>query len=232
MFAQNLRYLRKKNHMNQTELAHYLGRKSVASVSEWEAGKYTPKLPILEKIAALFKVQANDLLQYDLSRLNKSRDTLSMYTQLVPERQQHVYEVIAQELQHQRDAAKVVELPLEILNIAGVASAGTGEELVDERDQINYRGQLPKFDFAIKINGDSMEPRFHDQQVALVKKAFEAENGQIVIAYVDGRSYIKQFEHTEQTCRLISLNRKYAPIEVQDNPSFQIKGIVIGTLSN
>ncbi|MCH4165193.1 MAG: S24 family peptidase [Lentilactobacillus diolivorans] len=53
-----------------------------------------------------------------------------------------------------------------------------------------------------------------------------------MIAYVDGRSYIKQFEHTEQACRLISLNRKYASIEVQDNPSFQIKGIVVGTLSN
>lgn len=53
-----------------------------------------------------------------------------------------------------------------------------------------------------------------------------------MIAYADGHSYIKQFEHTERTCQLISLNRKYAPIEVQDNPSFQIKGIVIGTLSN
>ncbi|WP_260151512.1 helix-turn-helix transcriptional regulator [Lentilactobacillus hilgardii] len=53
MFAENLRYLRKKHHLSQTTIAHRLGRKSVASVSEWESGKYTPKLAIIEKVAAL-----------------------------------------------------------------------------------------------------------------------------------------------------------------------------------
>lgn len=123
-------------------------------------------------------------------------------------------------------------MPSKILQIDGVVSAGTGEELVDERDEMDYQGKLPRFDYAVKINGDSMEPKFHDQQVVLTKAATEADNGQIAIAYVDGRSYIKQLAKTDQHCRLVSLNPKYAPIDVQGNESFAIRGVVIGTLNN
>ncbi len=230
MFAQNLRYLRKQHHLNQTELAHQLGRKSVASVSEWEAGKYTPKLPIVEKIATLFKVNAADLLQRDLSQLANHADIVPLYEQLTPPHQRRVY-ALAQRLKTE-ETNKVIQMPSQILDIDGVVSAGTGEELVDEHDEMDYQGKLPRFDYAVKINGDSMEPRFHDQQVVLAKATSEAENGQIVIAYVDGRSYIKQFEKTDQHCRLISLNAKYAPIDVNGNESFAIKGVVISTLNN
>lgn len=51
---------------------------------------------------------------------------------------------------------------------------------------MDYQGKLPRFDYAVKINGDSMEPQFHDQQVVLAQAATDADNGQIVIAYVDG----------------------------------------------
>lgn len=231
MFAQNLRYLRKQHHLNQTELAHRLGRKSVASVSEWEAGKYTPKLPIIEKIATLFAVDATDLLQRDLSQLNQGPSIMPIYAQLTPAHQQRVYQ-LAQRLKTEQTRS-VAQLPAQILQLDGVVSAGTGEELTaDERDEINYQGKLPRFDYAVKINGDSMEPQFHDQQVALAKAAVDADNGQIVIAYVDGRSYLKKLKKTAQDCQLISLNPKYAPIDVQGNETFVIKGVVIGTLNN
>ena len=230
MFAQNLRYLRKQRHLNQTELAHQLGRKSVASVSEWESGKYTPKLPIVEKIANLFEVNASDLLQRDLSQLDHQPDIVPLYEQLTPAHQQRVYE-LAQRLKTEQ-TNNVVQLPSKILQIDGVVSAGTGEELVDERDEMNYQGKLPRFDYAVKINGDSMEPQFHDQQVVLAKSATDADNGQIVIAYVDGRCYIKQLEKTDQHCRLVSLNAKYDPIDVSGSEDFAIKGVVIGTFNN
>ncbi|MGF2387317.1 S24 family peptidase [Lentilactobacillus otakiensis] len=230
MFAQNLRYLRKQHHLNQTELAHQLGRKSVASVSEWESGKYTPKLPIVEKIANLFEVNASDLLQRDLSQLDHQTDIVPLYEQLTPTHQQRVY-AYAQRLKDEQ-VDNVVQLPSKILQIDGVVSAGTGEELVDERDEMDYQGKLSQFDYAVKINGDSMEPQFHDQQIVLVKATTDADNGQIVIAYVDGRSYIKQLKKTDQHCRLASLNPKYAPIDVQGNESFAIKGVVTGILDN
>ena len=44
MFAENLKFLREKYNIDQQELAEKLGRKSSSSISEWEKGKYTPKV--------------------------------------------------------------------------------------------------------------------------------------------------------------------------------------------
>lgn len=81
MFAQNLKYLRTKQHMEQFELASKLGRKSPSSISEWEKGKYTPKLKILNEIAKIFEVEIDDLMNVDLSlydKKNHTKQTLSL----------------------------------------------------------------------------------------------------------------------------------------------------------
>ncbi|MGX0099622.1 helix-turn-helix transcriptional regulator [Staphylococcus cohnii] len=67
MFSQNLKYLRNKHDMEQIDLAHKLGKKSASSISEWEKGKYTPKIKTLKDIASIFNVTINDLMSVDLS---------------------------------------------------------------------------------------------------------------------------------------------------------------------
>lgn len=67
MFSQNLKYLRNKYDMEQIDLAHKLGKKSASSISEWEKGKYTPKLKTLSEIASIFNVSIDDLMDEDLS---------------------------------------------------------------------------------------------------------------------------------------------------------------------
>ncbi|WP_436954474.1 helix-turn-helix transcriptional regulator [Staphylococcus ureilyticus] len=67
MFSQNLKYLRNKHDMEQIDLAHKLGKKSASSISEWEKGKYTPKLKTLSEIATIFNVSIDDLMDEDLS---------------------------------------------------------------------------------------------------------------------------------------------------------------------
>ncbi|WP_204256105.1 helix-turn-helix transcriptional regulator, partial [Staphylococcus sp. GDB8P47P] len=67
MFSQNLKYLRNKHDMEQIDLAHKLGKKSASSISEWEKGKYTPKMKTLKDISDIFNVSINDLMSIDLS---------------------------------------------------------------------------------------------------------------------------------------------------------------------
>ena len=67
MFSQNLKYLREKKGMEQLDLAKALGRKSASSISEWEKGKYTPKMKTLNEISKLFNVNIDDLMTKDLS---------------------------------------------------------------------------------------------------------------------------------------------------------------------
>lgn len=79
MFSQNLKYLRQKHDMEQIDLAHQLGRKSASSISEWEKGKYTPKMKTLVEIAKIFNVNIDELMGSDLSLKNDEQDTLAAH---------------------------------------------------------------------------------------------------------------------------------------------------------
>jgi len=65
-FKENLRYLRKANNMSQDELAAILGYKSFTTVQKWEDGTAFPVVENLNKIAGLFNVDLNHLLNKDL----------------------------------------------------------------------------------------------------------------------------------------------------------------------
>ena len=65
MFNKNLKYLRLKSGRTQQELAELLDRK-ISSISEWESGKYTPRIGVLNDIASIFNVNIDDLMNVDL----------------------------------------------------------------------------------------------------------------------------------------------------------------------
>lgn len=67
--------------------------------------------------------------------------------------------------------------------------------------------------FALKIKGDSMEPRMISGDVAIVKQQSDADSGDIVIALVNGNeATCKKLEKTNNGIMLISTNTKYAPM--------------------
>lgn len=63
MFRDNLRNIRKKNRVSQTELAEYLGV-SQRTVSHYEKGDCEPSLTLLCKIAGYFRITVDELLGY------------------------------------------------------------------------------------------------------------------------------------------------------------------------
>ena len=81
-------------------------------------------------------------------------------------------------------------------------------------------------DFALRVSGDSMEPRFHDGDILLVENTPEIAVGELGIFICDGEGYFKKFGGDH----LISLNEKYAPIPLDSFGSFSCRGTVIGTL--
>ena len=65
-FKDNLRYLRKSNHMSQDELAEKLGYKSFTTVQKWEDGSAFPRVSTLQKISDIFDIDVEHLLNYDI----------------------------------------------------------------------------------------------------------------------------------------------------------------------
>ena len=81
--------------------------------------------------------------------------------------------------------------------------------------------------FGVRISGDSMEPEFHDGQIAWVLQQESVANGEIGIFALNGEAYIKKLQNDKDGIFLISLNEKYAPIPVGEDDRLDIFGKVL-----
>lgn len=108
-------------------------------------------------------------------------------------------------------------------------SAGTGIYLYDdyaEQIRVVADEETVRANYALRVAGDSMEPRFYDGDIVLVETQPSVEIGEVGIFIYDGEAYIKKFGGD----RLISLNPKYKDIMITDPNSFYCKGRVFSVL--
>lgn len=109
-------------------------------------------------------------------------------------------------------------------------SAGTGETLIDdsypEFIQVKINDNTREANFAVQINGNSMEPYYKDDDIVLVKSQPEVAIGQIGIFIIDNEGFIKK----RGADRLISLNPEYEDVYFMEGQEIWCKGLVTGTL--
>ena len=108
-------------------------------------------------------------------------------------------------------------------------SAGVGEFLSDSSRTEILIPDTPRTveaDYALRIAGDSMEPRYHSGDVLLVQTAESVEEGELGIFVLDGSGFFKKYGGD----RLISLNEKYSPIMLKDFSEVSCCGRVVGKL--
>ena len=106
------------------------------------------------------------------------------------------------------------------------ASAGTGNFLDEENfDEMEVLEPVPeKADFGVYIDGDSMEPRFHNEELVWIEQTEALESGDIGLFFLDGLTYIKKYVVNNAGTFLVSLNAKYKPLEVGEFSTFKIFG--------
>lgn len=108
-------------------------------------------------------------------------------------------------------------------------SAGTGVFLTDtESVSINIpdNPDTSGADFALRIKGNSMEPKFRDGDVLLVEECDSVEYGELGIFILDGDGYFKKYGGD----RLVSLNPDYEPIMLKNFENVACCGRVVGKL--
>ena len=117
------------------------------------------------------------------------------------------------------------ELPLFLLP----ASAGPGEFLdSDVYDMVIVGSEVPESaSFGIRLNGDSMTPRYLDGQIVWVHRTSELLDGDIGIFYLDGNAYCKRLHREKNHMELLSINPAYEPIKIQEGSDFRIFGRVV-----
>lgn len=108
-------------------------------------------------------------------------------------------------------------------------SAGAGVYLDDsraERIHIPNTEKTAEADYALRISGNSMEPKYHNGDVLLVQNTESVEIGEAGIFLLDGSGFFKIYGGD----RLISLNPDYGPILLKDFNDVQCRGRVVGRL--
>lgn len=94
-----------------------------------------------------------------------------------------------------------------------------------KRIEIPAIPEYRKADYAIGINGNSMEPVYHDGDTLLVEMTDRVEIGEIGIFLVNGESYVK--ERGEDELRSLNPKSKNIPL----NEDARCLGRVIGKLT-
>ncbi len=84
--------------------------------------------------------------------------------------------------------------------------------------------------YILKANGDSMiDAGIDDGDWVVIKKQQFANDGDIVVALVDGMNNLKYFFHDENCAILRSANKKYKDIIVKD---LSVQGIAVNIIKN
>ncbi len=108
-------------------------------------------------------------------------------------------------------------------------SAGPGVYLDDstaDEIHISDNEKTRAADFALRISGNSMEPKFHDGDILLVQDSDAVEIGELGVFILDGNGYFKKYGGD---C-LISLNPEYGNILLKEYAEAVCCGRVVGKL--
>ena len=101
-----------------------------------------------------------------------------------------------------------------------VDSPATEEIMIPDNDRTR------EADFALRISGNSMEPKYRDGDVLLVSNSDYVEVGELGIFILDGNGYFKIYGGD----RLISMNKVYGDILLKDFENVSCVGKVVGKL--
>ena len=220
---------RKEMKMSQHDLAEQLANYGVnvsnAAISAWEKGTSVPNA---NQFLALCKILGITDIYNEFIGFNPN----DVMAKLNDEGKEKVLEYISLLLlseQYQKKEATIIPFRRKIKWSLLASSAGTGEFLDDENFEIIEVGEdVPEeADFGLALNGDSMEPRYHDKQAVWVQQTDTLSNGEIGIFYLDGMTYCKQLKQDKDGIFLISLNSKYQPIRITAESSFKVFGRVL-----
>ena len=124
-------------------------------------------------------------------------------------------------------AAPMVEVPL-----LGYVTAGQPVDLNEQHEHVAVPAHMVrKNSYALRVRGHSMiDDHIQDGDIIIVEKRETAENGQSVVAMINGeRVTLKRFYVEADGVRLQPANPEMAPIYLR-HEELQILGIVAGVI--
>lgn len=125
------------------------------------------------------------------------------------------------------DEQKAQGLQIPVLGTVAAGIPISAVEDILDYEEIPQSWQNQGEFFGLKIKGDSMKPDINDGDTVIVKQQSTANNGDVVIALVNGDdATCKKFEKLDNGIMLISNNSEYSPMYFS-NEEVTTKPVVI-----
>ena len=217
---EKLKARRKELKLTQKEIAEQLGI-SFQAYSAWERGIKEPSQEKVTQLENILKVAKGYFTQIEIVRL---------YNSLSKQGKEKVV-LYARNLAQEEQAQKVATIPERLYEyrVYERMSAGIGASVYDDQnfDTVYFNEELAH-DFASWVSGDSMEPKYQNGSVALIRETGFDYDGAVYAVVCNNQTYIKRVYREEDGLRLVSINPKYKDIFISYEEDPRIVGIIVG----
>lgn len=217
---EKLKARRKELKLTQKEIAEQLGI-SFQAYSAWERGVKEPSKEKVSQLENILKVPKGYFTQIEIVRL---------YHSLSKQGKEKVV-LYARNLSQEEKVQKVPPMPARLYEyrVYERMSAGIGASVYDDQnfDTVYFNEELAH-DFASWVSGDSMEPKYQNGSVALIRETGFDYDGAVYAVVCNNQTYIKRVYREENGLRLVSINPKYKDIFISYEEDPRIVGIIVG----
>ena len=214
-----LKARRKELKLTQREIANKLGISS-QSYSAWERGIKKPSKERVKELEQILMVSTGYFTESEI---------IQLYNTLSTSGQKQVLKY-AQKLVNKEKSQAIKKLYE--YHVYEKMSAGIGSTIYNDQnyDKVYFDEQLAH-DFASWVSGDSMEPKYQNGSVALIRETGFDYDGAVYAVVCNNKTYIKRVFREEKGLRLVSINSKYKDVFLPYDEDPRIVGIVVGNFS-
>lgn len=217
---EKLKARRKELKLTQKDIADQLGI-SYQAYSAWERGVKEPSKEKINRLEQLLKVPKDYFTEIEIVRLyntlsNKGKNQVVEYARDLVKKEK-IQQVIS------------VSEKLYEYRVYEKMSAGIGASVYDDRnyDTVYFNEELAH-DFASWVSGDSMEPKYHNGSVALIRETGFDYDGAVYAVVWNFQTFIKKVYREKEGLRLVSINKDYKDIYISYDENPHIVGKIVG----
>ena len=236
IFSANLENLMSSRGIDRNKLCSDLGLK-YTTVRDWLKGITYPRIGKIELLADYFGVNKSDLIEDKAQEVKELKIPTSPLVHKITEkvvrlstpRKQKVLNYANEQLKEQNNKVITIEENLFEYRVFEKLAAGNGYSYFNDGnyDTVFYNKDLDH-DFASWVFGDSMEPKFQNGEVVLIKETGFDYDGAVYAIDWDGQTYIKKVYREPDGLRLVSLNPKYKDRFAPYDEDPRIIGKIVG----